>query len=347
MKYAVIATVLMLALAGPGIAQDHRALFKDIGGQEQSDPKASFDAMLSLAESGYAPAVDRVGYYFRHGIGTEQNLETARQWYKRAVAAGHPWSTASLARVEIELDRGDAAFHLLRTAVRENRPGTHRLLATAHIDRQLGPASDPALGREILENLAIEGDRNAARDLAVRINWGRLSGRVSDAALAQIVQAGREGDVRFAEVALVYLSRQNDKSAATIEARAHLANIPGMRDRVLSVERIRLAADKEPRHFWSRVEEVLAETETENYARAASTAFWINKNAWVRVLQKELRGLGYYTGKINGRMTHATIRAQNRFCKDAEIWSICATGPLRGPTVKAVADAIANYSKDT
>ena len=39
--------------------------------------------------------------------------------------------------------------------------------------------------------------------------------------------------------------------------------------------------------------------------------------------------------------TGETIRAQNRFCRDHDLWAICATGPLRGATVRAVAGAIA------
>ncbi|WP_425090847.1 hypothetical protein [Tropicimonas sp. S265A] len=345
MSHLLLAAALVLGIAGPGFAQNHRAEFQHIRMQEQTDPRGAFDAMQALARAGYPAALARVGYYFRHGIGTNANLEQARTWYTRSVAAGHPWSAAALARVEMALDRGDRAFRLLQTAVRQNRPGAERLLATAHVDRKLGAASDPATGQLMLERLAASGDIRAAYDLAARSNWGRLNGPVPDTALAQVVRAGLEGDARFAEVALVYLSRHGDKSAATLATRARLANIPGMRPTVRSVERIRLAAEAEPAKFWTRVEEIMAETEVDGYARAARTAFWINKNAWVRVLQKDLRRLGYYDGTVNGLMTARTIRAQNRFCRDTGIGDICSAGPLRGPTVRAVAEAIAQRGR--
>lgn len=341
MRQFVLGAALVLAMAGTCLAKDQRAQFKAITAQEQGDPHGTYSAMMSLAEEGYAPAIDRVGYYLRKGIGTRTDLEAARHWYMRAVEAGHPWSTASLARVEIELGRGDTALQLLHAGVLEGLPGTERLLATAHIDRKLGAASDPQQGRAMLERMARNGDRNAARDLVVRFNWKRLDGQASAAAVDQVVRAGLDGDARFAKAGLTYLSQQTDKGEAAIRTRALLAAIPGIPDRTLSPELVRLAADTHPRQFWTKVEDILAATETDNYARTASTAFWINKNAWVRVLQKELRALGYYKGRINGRMTTRTIRAQNRYCRERGLWAICATGPLRGATVRAVAGAIA------
>ncbi|CUH45364.1 hypothetical protein RUM4293_04277 [Ruegeria atlantica] len=189
--------------------------------------------------------------------------------------------------------------------------------------------------------MAERGDQIAARDLVVRANWKRLRGPALDTAVEQVVRAGLGGAAKFAAVALVYLSSQSDRSEEAIHKRAMLAEVPGVPDRVLSQELIRLAADMHPNQFWLEIEEILEDTQPENYAKAASTAFWINKNAWVRILQKELRALGYYRGRIDGRTTTRTIRAQNRFCRDRELWSICAAGPLRGVTVRKLADAIA------
>ncbi len=342
MKYVLYMIAAILSLSGPVSGAEQRALFLEILAREEATPGAGFDDMTRLAETGFAPALDRVAAYYRHGVGTSKDLEAARAWYLRAHRAGHPWSTASLARVELQLNRADAALTLLETGAAQKRPGTQRLLATSHIDRKFGAASDPELGRRMLEHLAKQGDRNAARDLATRINWGRLNGEMPKGALDLIIAAGLEGDVRFAEVVLIYLSRQGDQSPANVQTRAHLADVPGLRNRVLATERIRLAAVLHPDDFWRRVERSLAETQPENYARAASTAFWINKNAWVRVLQKELRATGHYRGRINSRMTAATIKAQNQFCRDRGIWNECAKGPLRGATVRAVAHAIAH-----
>ncbi len=340
MKRLLLVLPVLALVAGPGHARDNRTLFQQTRAIEQADASQAYAAMLALAEQGFAPAMDRVGYYHRNGIGTRKDLHRAHHWYARAVAGGHPWSRASLARVEIDMGLGLSAFHRLRNAVRQGKPGTERLFATAHIDRKLGRASKPEAGRAMLEDLSRQGDAKAARDLILRINWKRLKGPASDHAVALVVQTGLSGDLRFAEPALVYLSSQGGVAKDVVSMRAKLVSLPGVRGRIRSPERIRLAAIQTPRDFWRQVEKVLAESEGEGFVRAASTAFWINKNAWVRVLQKELRRMGYYDGEINGLMTNQTIRAQNRFCKDKGIWADCAAGPLTGKTLRAVATEI-------
>lgn len=333
--------VLVLMLSSAVCADVSRSEYNAIKLQEAHDPEAAFGAMLGLARAGYIPAANRVGYYYRHGLGTHKDLEAARQWYQSAAASGHRWAFASLARVELALGDTDAALHLLQQAARDQHPGTARLLGTAHIDRAFGAVSDPALGQNILDALARDGDANAARDLLLRYNWNRIRGHAPDHIVDRVVQTGLEGDARFAEAALVYLTRAQVKRSPITQQREALISVPGIQRRTLLMERVRLAADMRPGRFWIETEKVLQDAETEHYARVASTAFWINKNAWVRVLQKELRGLGYYSGRITAEMTAQTIRAQNQFCKDRGIWELCASGPLRGQTVRAVADAIA------
>ncbi|MBY5931713.1 hypothetical protein KUV51_01775 [Tateyamaria omphalii] len=341
MKTVVFAVLVMVGLAVPVLAENARTQFNDLKYLEQVDPSAAYAGMLEMARGDYTPAKDRVAFYLRNGLGTDKDLASARRWYKQAVADEHPWSFANLARVEIELGQGDAALAVLQAAVQEDRPGTRLLLGTGHIDGHFGVASDPELGRNILTGMAEQGDAKAAHDLIARINWKRLPGPASDTVVALVEETGLAGDARHAEAALIYLSGLEDQSEATLARRAVLADVSGIREQVLAPERIRLAAAMQPAQFPSLMEEVLGETGPETYARAASTAFWIDQNAWVRVLQMELREKGYYAGRINGRMTTRTIRAQARFCRDVGIWDVCATGPLRGPTVRAVADAIA------
>ncbi len=350
MKRMVLAGVFVAFSAVAGVAQDDltpREQFLVARGLEQSAPADAFEQMMSLADAGFVPAIDRMGFLYRNGIGVEPDLTQAQMWLSRAVEAGHPWSFANLARVEIQLGNGAAALALLNDAVADSRPGTERLLAQSHVDRRLGEGSDPALGREMLIEIAAGGDENAARDLVLRYNWNRLEGEAPDAVVRQVEEVALAGDADFAEAALVYLTRLEADDAAIAQRRAALTEVPGIRDRVLSVERIRLARDLNGPTFWGAFEEIMAETESENYGRAATTGFWINKNAWIRVMQMELRDLGYYDGPINGCITTRTIRAHNRFCRDEGIWSVCATGPLRGPTVRAVADAIALRKSET
>ena len=337
MRLFLLVLPVLAVVAGAGHANDIRALFQQTRAAERTDADQAYRSMLALAQQGFAPAMNRLGYYHRNGIGTQKDLHRAHHWYARAVASRHPWSTASLARVEIDLGLGLAAHHRLKVAVQTGKPGTDRLFATAHIDRKFGPASDPEVGLAMLEKLSGKGDLRAARDLLLRINWKRLDGRAPDHVVTQVVNAGLLGDARFAEPALIYLSARGGSSNDVIATRTKLVSLPGIRDRIRAPELIRLAAIQNPGTFWKQVETVLAKSRGDGFVQAASTAFWISKNAWVRVLQKELRRIGYYDGEINGLMTRRTINSQNRFCREKGIWNICATGPLTGATLRVVA----------
>ena len=341
MPRVLASLILLLMLASGAQAESSRARFDVIQAQEAHDPESAFAAMMDLAHSGFAPAANRVGFYYRHGLGTPKDLHAARRWYRDASSRGHPWAFASLARVELALEQAHSALQLLQTAARDRRPGAARLLGTAHIDGAFGGLSDTDLGQRILMSLEKDGDADAARELLLRYNWNRIHGRAPDHIVTRVVQTGLDGNARFAEAALVYLSRQNDKRTDIISQRNALIEVPGIRRRTLLSERIRLAADIRPERFWTETENVLQEAENEHFAHVARVAFRINRNAWVRVLQKELRTLGYYSGRINSKMTAQTIRAQIRFCKDKSILEHCAAGPLRVQTVHAVAGAIA------
>ncbi len=345
MQIAFRFAIFALMVAFSADADENRTYFNEIKLQEITEPHAAFTEMMALAQAGYVPATDRVGYYFRHGLGTQQDMSAARHWFQRAASGGHPWSFATLARTELDLGHIDAALRLLQSAVKDRRPGAARLLGTAHLDRAFGPASDQSLGRQILLDLERGGDVQAARDLLLRYNWNRLAGQAPAQVVKRVVQLGLEGDARFAETALVYLARRKDKRVETLEQRSALARVPGIRSHILLKESVRLAADRRPARFWLEVEDLLEEADPEHYAAAVSTAFWINKNAWVRVLQKELRALGYYHGAINARMTRRTIRAQSRFCRERGIADVCTLGPLHGRTVRAVAASIAGLRR--
>lgn len=336
MAFALVVLSVCAASANP----DRRA-FETIRAVEEVDPERAVEDMVDLAERGFAPAMNRVGYYHRHGVGTSQDLLAARTWYQRAVAAGHPWSAAALARVEIARGDGDAALSVLEPAAHTGLPGAARLLATAHIDRAFGAASQPEVGRNMLIELYENGETQAAVDLLQRHNWKRLRGQAPDHLVNEVVLRGLKGETRAAEAALVYLTLHNDKDARITEMRRRLLSVPGLRGRIRWPQYVHLAADMRPEQFWSAAEEALNGAGSDAFARVATTVFWINKNAWVRVLQKELRDRGYYSGKAHGRMTTRTIRAQNRFCRANGIWPVCATGPLRGETVRAVATVIA------
>jgi hypothetical protein len=62
-------------------------LFMDGSGTGKNETKA-FAMMKQSAEKGYALAQANLGHWHRWGLGSEPDLELARQWYRKAIAGG-------------------------------------------------------------------------------------------------------------------------------------------------------------------------------------------------------------------------------------------------------------------
>lgn len=305
---------------------------------EEASPHEAFDAMLKLAKGGHSKAQDRIGYYYRNGIGRDVDLTAARDWYQRAVDNGRAYSLTSLARIEISLGNEDAAFDLLNEAVELNMPGAQRLLAFSHIDRKLGDRSDPEVGLETLMPMVLSRDEKAAIPLLLRYNWRRLPDPAPEALIELVEDIALAGDPKAAEAALWYLTRVEPDKVAR---RSALFAVPNQRPSRHRSEEIELARDLVPSHFWLEAERVLSEAEPEAFQRAAITTFRINKNAFIRVVQKELSSLGYTAGRPDGIAGSRTISAINRFCRDHGISEACAHGPAKSITARALAAQLA------
>lgn len=324
--------------------EEFNELFLEIMGLVDTAPEQALEQMIKLAETGEPKALQQVGTFFRQGIGTAVDLPAAKLWYERAIAKGRPYALAPLARTEAALGNGATAFDLLQRAIAEDMPGAERQLGLAHVDRQLGKHSNPQRGLEILMDLIDRGDDKAARPLLLRFNWNRLPLPAPPRLVEQVERDGLRGDGPSAEAALVYLTKAERYSRAIRARRTALIEVDGIRDRILASERMFLAADTSPRSFFREADRIIATTPREHFPRAALTAYRISPNAYVRILQRELRMQGYYHGRINGWLTKSTIAAHQRFCQDQGILPQCHEGPRKTDTIRAVTAALANYA---
>ena len=117
---------------------------------------------------------------------------------------------------------------------------------------------------------------------------------------------------------------------------------PAIRSKVVAEERLYLARGRRsPNASGSLSEEIVEGTEGNAYARALIATSKINKNAYVRILQEELRGIGYDPGRSSGYLTRPTIRAVNSFCRDFDLESACIHGPAKAIAIKAVSTELA------
>ena len=63
--------------------------------------------------------------------------------------------------------------------------------------------------------------------------------------------------------------------------------------------------------------------------QALQMLFWSNKNAYVYVLQQQLKKAERYGGPLDGRLTRSTIGAFNAACRESsKDASVCSMGPL-------------------
>jgi TPR repeat protein len=72
-------------------------LLNGIGGTKDEQSAANY--MTIAAEAGYGEAEFLLGWMYEKGRGVEINLETAREWYRKAAAKQHSLATKSLKRI--------------------------------------------------------------------------------------------------------------------------------------------------------------------------------------------------------------------------------------------------------
>ncbi|MEL6522343.1 MAG: hypothetical protein AAFQ66_15355 [Pseudomonadota bacterium] len=323
---------------------DWRQQFDSIEALQEADPTEAFAQMEVLANAGFPKAQDRMGYYYRFGVGTPRDLSQAKHWYEKAVAGARDYALGPLARVEAELGNGDAAYKYLVRGVAKNMPGTVRQMGFAHIDRTLGQFSDPSTGLTMLEDLAAAGDIKVARPLLSRYNWRRLPFPAPIAIVEEVEAAGLAGSSRDAETALTYLTLLSDKSPEVTARRAALLQVPGIRGRFKSSEEIILSHDTNSADFRDNAAKILSETDPPDYARAAFTVHQLDNNAFLMILQTELTKRGYNSGPSDGLLGAKTIKAITHFCIDHEILDVCKHGPRKSAAVKAIAAKISETS---
>lgn len=306
------------------------------------DADTAFEMLNSLANDGYARAQDKLAYYHLRGIGTVPDVAMAEHWYRRAIDSGRDASRVSLAKLLIKQGAHSEALMQLDTAVQAEARGAAVARATFHHDAAFGALSTPKEGTQALSGFAMQGDVRAMQNVLTRISKGSVFD-VDETALAeQLLTIARDTENRAsgrsAEVLLNYYRLGSGRKAADL--RAELLDHPSIRGKIRSAEALYLAHETERPQFNHAASDILSQTPDADFGRAMFIVSRLNKNAYVHVLQQELKSLGYAPGRASGYLTAKTIRAVNAYCRDAGIWPTCAHGPLRSKVVKEVARSI-------
>lgn len=305
-----------------------------------SDASSANFELVNLCSESYARACARAGYHALKGIGVEQDTTKAIEFYRHAVRGGHHASSTSLGKVHLQRGEYEMAIEALSKAADADDARARATLAWAHATNRLGALSRPESGFATLLETAQLGQRDA--ELLLLDAWSKA--RVKDSNVDGILIALHKrwvgGDAKAAEVLLRYYRLVGHKRGTPL-VRSELLATQGLRDKIRVEEGLYLASVDDPNDFWERSEQLVRGAPNGVFARALAVSAKINKNAYVRIVQKELRALGYPVGRPSPYMNRPLIRSIDAFCRDHGVGEVCRNGPLKSATIKTVAALLA------
>ncbi len=334
---------LCLAIAAPAQSwastspQDQKAKLNLALQTIETEPQAGLELLRELAAQDHAKSLDRLAYFALKGVGQPIDPALAIDLYQRAIDAGHTRSLISLAKTQVKVGQYDQAFASFEAAMELDLKGAEVAFLISHANAQLGHHSDPEMAWPRLVELAQAGDRNA--QLGALYVASKSNRKIADDSriVNSLLSKAEAGDGKAAETLLRYLRTQTSKQSQYLEIRQSLVTHDKIRPRVMTEEQLYLAQTQSPGQFWTASETILQNADTSGYARGLFITSRINKNAYVRILQRELSELGYNPGRSSGYLTQRTILALAEFCQDQNINDVCRHGPLKSAAIKLVA----------
>ncbi len=312
------------------------------GFRKVADGTAAFDAMAALASEGYAPALEKLGYYHSRGVGTAVDTAEAARFYEAAIASGRDKARTAYGKLLAREGRHVEALTQLQLAEAAGVSNAAPVLAEFHYFGKFGDLSETALGKAGLMEAAAGGHVRSMGIVFQEMKKGAafdVDGSALQATLMAVAQSEDRDNGRAAE-ALVKGLRGD---AGAEEARRALLAHPTLREKVRVEEALWLAAEtSRGRALWAALDEVVATTDETMFARALYVVSRIDKNAYVHVLQREMADRGYAVGRQTGMLNTRTLKAVAQFCADREITRTCRYGPMRSQVIKVITAELAS-----
>lgn len=308
----------------------------------ETSPNEGYAALVELASMDHAKSIERLGYFTLKGVGTEADLQAAIVLYSRATVLGHERAWLSLAKATMLAGRAEEAIVAFQKAQSLGIKGAEASLLMAHASHRLGPLSDAEAAWPELVRLAQTGDRTA--EIAALYIAARYQRRIEPEGAILSAQSTRaiEGDGKAAETLLRYYRMTPKHRLSQIPQRLRLLKHPNLSERARIEEGLYMALDRTPEQFWTAAEALVRQASPADYPRALTTTARINRNAYLRIVQKELARLGYQPGRTNGILHRRTLKALMRFCRDQNIEVDCRLGPNKSTAIKSIAAALAD-----
>ena len=278
------------------------------------DSAGAIAALEQAAEAGRPEALLRLGEIYRDGIAAPADSARAYGYFQQAAEAGHDFARYLLARglTEGRFNRAGAqaeGLAMLEVALAAGTDEAAIGIANAHL-YGYGLPQDPDAAIALLEAEAAAGNLAAA---------------------ARLLSLFRDGS-RDGDVVLV--------APDATRARAYLEMITPSLDRGdMLVETLLMdAADRRDGSF-AALGERIGELSPDDQSSLLRNLVGVAPNAYVYLLQGQLRAIGLYAGPQHGLLDQPTIAAMLRYCDSKQVGDVCRRGPLTSQSAQVLSYA--------
>lgn len=281
---------------------------------------------------------------YQNGQGVVRDYPKATELYLAAAEAGEQRGLVRAGLVEIRRGLTTRALERLTAAHADAIPDAGPALAESHVRGMFGELSDRDLGEQMIQTAVAAGDVPFVL-LAMDMRKDDIRLGLEVASLLEQAEAAAEGGDPYAAEALLRFARETPDLVENPKAlrRAYLDRFEDfMRPHALAQERAALMLDTMSRKdALAALRGVLAEADFETYYNTLVGVSRSDRNAYIYLVQRELAGLGVYSGRPNGMLTSSTVRSMLAFCDKNGYVDECEHGPLRGTAVRLFSASLA------
>jgi TPR repeat protein len=132
---------------------------------EDSDPKLAYRYMIMAANQKNRDAMNDLGLYYKHGMGTNVNKDKAIEWTKKAADLGDDNGSRNYANLVYDIRPEEAFKYMFFAANKGNIDAKYDLAQFYKNGIGISPCEDKYL--ELLKEAALEGDMIAQKEYAL------------------------------------------------------------------------------------------------------------------------------------------------------------------------------------
>lgn len=249
----------------------------------------------------------RLGQIYRLGTFGEKDVPFAKKCFDEAFKLGLPAAQVAILQMQAEQSTSEQDSQWILSL--------SQLVETGNLPAALALADSYYWGKEVQSN------PEKALELL-----DRLSAAGAYQATSKLISFHRDapgGKIR----------RSVDRAALILETRASQFNSRQFRKEKILLSAARATTTEEFDAVISDVLNAPPNIRLDTVAELRVT----NPNLYVYFAQRRMQDSGLYKGRLDGRLTKATIAALNRLCETHSQGEVCKAGPLTYPAARIIA----------